>query len=392
MILSAQFFRGLAILVVAAAGLGWFIWRTIRRATDPGEMTVKWIITVPLLVLCILAVPLFGPMGPFVIVACAVVFCIIWTPHIGAALAKPITSLFDGGDLPPIPAPLYSIARSRQKQGRALEAVMAIREQLQKFPTDLEGHLLLAQIQAEDLKDLEAAEQTIQRLVAQPGHAPRNMVYALYSLADWFLSVRNDRDSARRVLEQLLAMYPDSEFALGAAQRIAHLGSDEVDRKYDVTPGIKNLGLVMGHPRLAPETINPEELAAVYVKHLEEHPMDTEVREKLALLYAGHYQRVDLALSELEQMITQPNQPARLVNRWLNVVADVQVRAGADYDTVRATLERIIERDPNAAAAEMARNRIARVKLELKANDPTKEVKMGSYEQNIGLRQGGPVR
>jgi hypothetical protein len=85
-------------------------------------------------------------------------------------------------------------------------------------------------------------------------------------------------------------------------------------------------------------------------------------------------------------MIDQPNQPARLVVHWLNVLADVQIRAGADYETVKATLERIIERDPGLAAAETARRRIDLLKLEMKSREQPSAVKLGTYEQNIGLK------
>src|SRR5207244_2627858 len=120
-----------------------------------------------------------------------------------------ITGLFDGGSLAPEPRPLYSVAQSRQKQGKYLEAVAEIRKQLERFPTDLEGHLLLAQIQAEDLKDMPAAEITIQRLCAQPGHAPKNIAFALYSLADWYLAIGHDQDRARLAFEQIVGSYPD---------------------------------------------------------------------------------------------------------------------------------------------------------------------------------------
>jgi len=124
------------------------------------------------------------------------------------------------------------------------------------------------------------------------------------------------------------------------------------------------------------------------VKHLEQHPLDTEERENLAVIYADHYERLDLATGELEQLIGQPNQPAKLVAHWLNLLADLQVRHGADYETVYQTLQRIIDRDPNVAAAEIARHRQGLLKLELKANEKKQAVKMGTYEQNIGLKQG----
>ncbi len=100
-----------------------------------------------------------------------------------------------------------------------------IRKQLERFPADVEGQLLLAQIQAEDLNDLPAAELTIQHFCEQPGHAPQNIAFALYSMADWYLALRRDREAAQRHLEKIIELLPGSEVALGAAQRIAHLGT-----------------------------------------------------------------------------------------------------------------------------------------------------------------------
>ena len=153
---------------------------------------------------------------------------------------------------------------------------------------------------------------------------------------------------------------------------------------------MKNIGLLESSEHLRPAEIEPEKLAADYVKHLEQHPLDTEIREKLAILYADHYQRLDLATSELEQLIEEPNQPAKRVAHWLNLLADLQVRHGADYDTVRGTLEKIVERFPDLAVAEMARTRLARLKLELKGHKQRRTVKLGVYEQNIGLKYGRP--
>jgi hypothetical protein len=74
------------------------------------------------------------------------------------------------------------------------------------------------------------------------------------------------------------------------------------------------------------------------------------------------------------------------VVRWLNLLADLQIRHGADFETVKQTLQRIIDLDPKLAAAETARKRIALLKLELKAKAQNQSVKLGTYEQNIGLK------
>ena len=144
----------------------------------------------------------------------------------------------------------------------------------------------------------------------------------------------------------------------------------------------------MRQDHLKPVETAPGQVAAEYVKHLAEHPLDVEAREKLAVIYADHYHRLDLATDQLEQMIELPNQPSRLVVHWLNLLADLQIRCGADYETVRQTLQRIIDREPKLAAANIAHNRLALLKLEMKAKGENQSVRLGTYEQNLGLKQG----
>src|SRR5262245_33341389 len=127
---TSEIIRGAILLVALAGGLIWFVVRSIRKAEDPPRIIFKWCVTLPLLVVIGIAVPVFGPLGPFLIVVCAVILSGLWTPHIGAAFAKPITSLFDGGDIEPELKPLYSTARARQKRGKYDEAIMDVMRQL----------------------------------------------------------------------------------------------------------------------------------------------------------------------------------------------------------------------------------------------------------------------
>jgi hypothetical protein len=391
--------HSIAVMLALGGVFGWLIVHTIRRAEDPPQMIFKWVLTLICMSLTYWqAFPMAEKSGiaAFSGVCLAMfyglVMAVTWRRTIGGLIARPFASLYDGGNVPPEPRPAYSIAQTRAKQGKYVESILEIRKQLERFPTDFEGQLMMAQVQAENLKDLTAAEATIQQLCAQPGHAPRNIAFALYSMADWHLKYATDAEAARRCLEQVGVLLPGTEFALSAAQRVAHLGDPEMllaphDRRiFSVAPGIRNVGLAREPMDVAPIAKEPGEQAAEYVKHLEAHPLDMEVREKLAVLYADHYQRLDLALDQLEQMINEPSQPHRLAVRWLNLMADLQLRFGADYDTIRATLERIVELDPNLAAAEIARKRIDLLKLELKGQRSKEAIKMGTYEQNIGLK------
>ena len=293
------------------------------------------------------------------------------------------------------PKPFYSIAHSKRKTNKPLEAIVEIRKQLAKFPNDYEGVALLAGIQAEDLKDLASAESTFNHFCDWPDAPPKQAAAALTQLADWHLKIAEDVDSARAVLEKIIARFPETPLAAQAAQRLAHLGGTQQilraahDRPAMVVPeGVKNIGLLASSEYLRPEETDPEKLAAEYVKQLEQHPQDTEAREKLAIIYARHYQRLDLATLELAQLINEPNQPAKRVAHWLNLLADLQIHRGADYDTVRGTLEKIVERFGDLPAGELARSRLGRLKLEIKGKKVTPGVKLGVYEQNIGLKYG----
>jgi len=385
--LSEKVRWGLTIALFATAGVTVLV-LSIVKAEDRWKMVLRWVLTGGLLLLIL---KVLSPMLGLIAMVC---FIPIWRRAIASLIANPVASLYTGGNTEPDPHPAYSVAYARRKQGKYHEAVMELQKQLERFPNDFEGQLALAEIQAHDLKDLPAAAMTVDRLCAQRGHADKNIAFALYSMADWYLQVGQDGPSARRYLEKIIDLFPNSEFAAGAAHRVGHLANMEIlippeqRKKFIVSEGPKNLGLQPARETAGPAETTGAQKAAEYVHHLEQHPLDTDIREKLAVLYADHYHRLDLAADQLEQLVDQPNQPARSIAHWLNLLADLQIRCGEGYDTVRQTVQRIIERDPTAPSAQIARNRLDRLKLEFKAREQNQSVKMGSYEQNIGLKKG----
>ena len=405
-------------VALSAIGLAFFIWLMVlalKRSDDPAKIIFKSLFSIGLVVGEVFLIrSMKGHLGggesagdyatamimAGSLAACGIILSITWTTQISALVSNSITSLYDGGSTPPEPKPFYSIALAKRKLNHPLEAIVEIRKQLARFPNDYEGIHLLAAIQAEDLKDLPGAELTLQHFCDSPEAPPRQVAAAFTQLADWHLKLAHDADSARVALDKIIERFPGAEMALAAAQRIAHLGGVEKimlaaqDRQPMAMPeGVKSIGLRDSMRDLIPAETDPAQLAADYVKHLEQHPLDTEVREKLAILYAAHYQRLDMATIELAQIINEPNQPPKLVAHWLNLLADLQIRGGADYDAVRQTLEKIIERFPNMAVAELARSRLAHLKLEIKGQTvETPGTKLGVYEQNIGLKYGSPHR
>lgn len=404
-----QILWGAIISAIGIASLGWFICRGVKNSDNPPKMIFKYLFSVVLVTgeslfvhSCTKHLAGDEDYGTAMlitgsIVACGIILSIMWTPQISGFLISPLTDMFDGGTQEIEPKPYYSIALTKRKLNRPLEAIVAVREQLAKFPNDFEGVTLLANIQAEDMKDLQSAEITFNHFCDLPDAPPRQVAAAWTQMADWHLKIAQDSDSACAALEKIIAKFPGTELSTAAAQRIAHLGGVEEillaahDRQPVFVPeGRKSQGLRDSMEDLIPAEADPEKLAADYVKHLEQHPLDTEAREKLAIIYARHYKRLDLAVLELEQLIGQPNQPAKRIAHWLNLMADLQIHGGADHDTVRATLLKIVERFPDLPVAEIARTRLGRLNLELKGQKKTPDIKPGVYEQNIGLKYGSP--
>ncbi len=397
-----EILRDAVMLAVAGAAIVWVGIRWLKNTReDPARLIFKWILSAVVIGLLLWKVAPFvaggGEAGAFIGIplaaGCALILAILWGANIGGAFAGIFTGMLDGGDEPPEPKPAYSVARARRNQGRFLEAVVAVREQLARFPNDLEGVLLLAALQAENLNDLSEAELTLSRFCERPESPPQQVAAALYQLADWHLKLAKDPDAARRTLERVVARFPDTERAKQAAQRIAHLASREFlleaqDRAaVAVTPGVQNLGLLRDQDHLKPVQADPAELAAGYVRQLEQHPHDTEAREKLAVLYAEHYQRLDLATDQLEQLVRAHPDSPKAVARWLNLLADLQIQRGADDEVVRRSLQTIIDRFPELAVAEHARRRLDHLRLEFKGKEKSQAVPLGSYEQNLGLKR-----
>jgi len=284
------------------------------------------------------------------------------------------------------PAPFYSMAEARRKKGQYTEAIAEIRKQLAKFPNDFHGYMMLAEIQAENLNDVQAAEITIHRLCEQPKHAPASLAFALNSLADWHMKYSQDTEAAQAELERIIALFPDSEFARTAANRIAHLAKPEMlirqreSETVTMKHGVEYLGLLKDQSHLLPKEKQFKEEAVDLAAHLEAHPLDHEARERLAVIYARHYGRLDLATDQLEQLIALPGESPKHVTRWLNVLANLQVEVTNKTDLAEQMLRRIIDLFPNQSHAVLAEQRLGSIALEVKRYEKSRVVKFGAKE------------
>lgn len=380
-------------LVFVVGVLGYGIYRSFRYSADRGQLTRRCIYSALLLLLSY-GLFLVPGIGLLLFIPPLVVIAFLWLPDIVSKWWGPLLGVFDGGTEEVTPKPYYYLAEGKRRKGLYQEAIVEVQKQLEKFPGDYEGYVKLASIQVEHLKDLPAAEATLNEFLAFPDRATGDIVGALHLLADWQLQFGHNAQAATRALQRIQELYPNTPLAHGAEQRIAHLtDADETARlrregKFTVKQGERNVGLRRVSVPL-PATNDPRNRAAEYVKKLEVHPFDTETRERLALLYAEEFQRVDLAADQLEQLIALTNETPKNIARWLNLLATIYVKQAGNRDLAERALRRIIERFPGSAAATMAATRLATLQSEMKAVQTVPTKALENYERNIGLRQSG---
>ena len=267
---------------------------------------------------------------------------VFWSPAIADFVASPLANIFDGGHEPPEAKPAYSAARFQRDAGHPDKAIELIRAQLNKFPNDPEGVMLLAEIQAVDLNDLVGASSSLEQFIHVSATSAPLAMAARMKLVHWHLD-RENKDAARHELGKISAQFPDTLYALEAQQRLAQLNRDDT-----ALPESK-------------AEVPPRQLAAVYVKHLQRFPDDVAVREKLARLYVREFKRLDLATLEFEQLLQSPESSRKQKAEWLLRLFKAQVELDADLSTIKATLERIVREFSEQPAAKIARERLARL-------------------------------
>jgi tetratricopeptide (TPR) repeat protein len=380
---------GIVVFIILAVWLGW---RALRNSDDPTRLIVKWILTVLFLGIGFPVAVFSGTLAPLIMLLFAVPAGLIWAPSVGEFIASPLTTLFEGGRAEVDPTPVYSSAEAKRQRGNYQAALADIRQQLEKFPGDFRGNMLIASIQAEDLHDLPSAQLTVERLLENPDLPVAPVAASLHTMADWALKYAQDVPAAREYLERIVLRFPDSPQAHMAAQRIASLGTGyhTVEappvHKFQVKHGERNIGLHSEPKRVVQETQTSTETAAALVKQLEAHPLDTAAREKLAVVYADEFKRIDLAADQLEQLIAVPAETPKNIARWLNLLATLHIKVNSDRRAAEDALRRIVDLYPKSALADVARQRLAYIEAELK-NKEAPSLKLGTYERNLGLKR-----
>ena len=116
---------GILTIFAVIAVVTWIMVRWFRRSRDPGKLIIQWIITAAAVSVILF---FFFPMaaaggvgGAFIgVPGCAVIAILIaftWREDIGLFFARPLSSLYDGGDEEDDPKPYYSSALKKRSRG-----------------------------------------------------------------------------------------------------------------------------------------------------------------------------------------------------------------------------------------------------------------------------------
>ena len=334
-----------------------------------------------------------GVFGLIIVIPAGVILAFMWLPAAVESLLSGLTGAMTGGNQQVEAKPFYFRALAKRRQGKFSEALAEIDTELLKFPGNLEGLLLKAEIQCDDLKNLPAATGLLEEIIQTPDRPRDERLAAQFRLAELLLHRVRDIPAGRAVLERILEENPETEAAHTARQHLAHLPGADADavfgrKKLVVVHHETSLGLTedLGASTLPQE--NWTQRAQEWVAHLEAHPNDWEAREKLATIYADQFQRIPLAIDQIRLLIDQPGQPPKRIVGWLNRIADLELRAQTGVDAARAALEEIRSRYPESPWSDQAALRLATLGRAERSHAPTPTLKLGVYEQNIGLKRG----
>ena len=336
-----------------------------------------------------------------VAVLIAVLLGLAWTPTIANTLVSPLTTALSGDDTEAYEGPAYGQALAKRKRGQYEDAVKAVEAQLEQYPGDFDGLMLKASIQAENLDDLPAAVATIQETLEDPGKVRFNLPVALNKMADWQLTIAGDAAAAKRTLEKIREALPGSQAAQLVSQRLATLDASEESEAAaeDFNESYRHLveesaakddftgPLEIPRPVEVDPLQTDEAKLQTCLRRVALHPDSINNREELAALYLGHMKQPALAIQQYEHLLTLPGTTIHQKAAWLNKVADIQIKSGETYESIRATLQLIVSLNPKAAPATLAEQRIAYLRVEMRGvNKKSKKLQLGSYDEDVGLK------
>ncbi len=392
--------------VWALVNVGVLIWLTVRKfkmahGDEFGFAVFRWMLSIDgLLALIWVVVPYTFSSGPFGVIIgvagmafCGILMSMAITPALIGPLVGAFTGELDGGNAGSKKEPLYSMALALRNRSEPHKAIEAIAEQLEEFPYDFEGMMLMAEIEAHDLKSMPAARETLEELLEKGSFPKGRKSYILTTLADWELELARDAERARAAFLRIVNMFPGSEIARKAEKRLMRLPSNSALADRDVThihmlPSQRSAADQAAMSAAGAADFEAE--AANLTRRLTEQPGDDEARERLAEIYARHYQRVDMAADQLEQLIRDPRQPREDTVRRLNQLARYYINHALDGDAAKVCLHRIVNMFPGTSSAELAHVELQTIPSTETLRRKPEAIPMVEAEKDLGLKRRPP--
>ena len=335
-----------------------------------------------------------------VLVPGSIILALNLTPYISNLMASPITNAIEGRLDEHWEKPAYGPVITPRNRGDYQGALMAVEALLEKHPGDFEGQMLKASIQAEDFRDLDAAKQTLNEILAEDERRRFHLPVVYNKLADWHLNLFDDPDEARHALKNISEAYPDTKAAQLAAQRLASMdsfdaASDEatnVNQTFEEITAEAEKNNQLKGPLSIP-TASDEDFAlaneralARCIDRVKAHPNSIINREELADLYFMHSNEPELAVFQYEYLIGMPGATEKQQVAWLNKVADIKVKSGFTQDEAKETLLRIVDLNQDGAGATRAKSRMMHLAIEIRAaNKKNTPLKLERREKDFGL-------
>lgn len=266
--------------------------------------------------------------------------------------------------------PTYGAVTAHIKFGRYVAAEEAVIRELELFPDDYDGWMMLAELYAVRFKDVAAAEQTICELCDQPNVNAVQTSLALHRLADWHLRLGEDPESARWSLHMIETKLPGTHFARMARQRRDQLPATRAELRE------RNQGRRIRLPALTDPLDDPQPRAAAIpapdaeaaARRLCERwaasPNEVGPREELARLLAESLGRPEAAIEQLESLLAMPEAQEEKQREWLALIAAWHLRLRRDPAAARPFLERLVRDHPQSGQAFTAQRRLNLLNLE----------------------------
>jgi hypothetical protein len=165
------------------------------------------------------------------------------------------------------------------------------------------------------------------------------------------MNLEKDPAAARKTLERICELMPDTHGARMAKQKIAHLPptrdafeKQSKPQRIKIAEGVR-VGEEAGFYGVP--KINDKEshkLLRQYLERLSQYPDDVGARERLAVVYATHFDNANEAITHLTYLLEKTSHKEKKEVEWLKLQATWKVKHKKDIKAARVAIETIVRK------------------------------------------------